>query len=265
MDTPTPTAPKRRRKLHVSRTMFYFLLPILLFVLTSIPGVNVVTPYLALGVILALIVIHFVPHAQRPARVALWTLLVLSLVGSTGWFYSPFFFALYLTAVGLGFLYSVGTAIAFTLALMLLFAFSVGEVNATYDFLTLLSLLSVIPLTVALRRSFLLVQQERKGILILESDDKQEGVTTLDAILANRVNRIGILLRQPITYLKQGIALLRDHTLTPAESQDVIQRMQHSSDELFTLVKEFERGATKNDLLGASTSLDGTVQETKQS
>ncbi len=230
--------------------MLVMLLPLIIFALTSIPGVSAVMPYFTLLVLLLLLVLHALPQVHSSRRVLLWVVLVLCLVGITGWFYSPFFFALYLTAVGLGFLYSIGTAVAFTLALILLFAFSVGEVNPTYDFLTLLSLLSVLPLTIGLRRSFLLVQQARKGILILEDEKKGEGITTLDAILANRINRIAILLRQPITYVKQGLALLRDGQLSSTELQDVVGRMQKSADELFTLVKEFESGATKNDLLG---------------
>lgn len=239
----------KKKSRSINRLLLYFFLPIVLFTFTSLPGVSGLTPFLAIGIIVLLLTLRFVPGMHRSVRTFLWILLVLSLVGSTGWFYSPFFFALYLAAVGLGFLYTPGVAIAFTIALMVLFAFSVGEVNVTYDFLTLLSLLSVIPLTLALRKSFLLVQQEHKGILILEDEHGKEGVTTLDAILANRVNRVGILLRQPITYIKQGLALLHDGKLSPPESQDVVHRMQRSTDELFTLVKEFERGTTKNTLL----------------
>lgn len=238
------------------RHLLYFFLPIVLFLLTSLPGVGVLTPFLAIGLVVALLIVHFVPHVSRAWRVVLWILLVLSLIGSTGWFYSPFFFALYLCAVALGFIYTPGVAIVFTIALIILFAFSVGEVNVVYDFLTLLSLLSVIPLTLALRKSFLLVQQERKGILILEEEQKGAELTTLDAILANRINRIGILLRQPITYLKQGLAMLRDNNLNPTESKDVLDRMQRSSEELFTLVKQFEQGTTNNDLLTAPPDKD---------
>lgn len=239
----------KKRGKRARRQLLYFFLPIALFLLTSLPGVGALTPFFAIGLVAALLAVHFVPHVTRAWRVALWILLVLSLVGSTGWFYSPFFFALYLSAVALGFIYTPSVAITFTIALIILFAFSVGEVNVTYDFLTLISLLSVIPLTLALRKSFLLVQQERKGILILEEEQKGTELTTLDSILANRINRIGILLRQPITYLKQGLAMLRGNNLDPTESKDVLDRMQRSSEELFTLVKQFESGTTKNELL----------------
>lgn len=241
------------KRFHLGRVLQYFLLPLGVFLLTSIPGVNTLTPFLVLLCIVALLAFRFIPSASRKLGTVTWVVLVLALVGSTGWFYSPFFFALYLTAIGLGFLFTPGVAVGFTLSLLLLFAFSVGDVNPTYDFLTLLSLLSVIPLTLALRRSFLLVQQERKGILILEEEQKGAGLTTLDTILANRINRIGILLRQPITYVKQGLSLLREGNLSQDESKDILERMQRSSEELFTLVKQFEQGTTKNDLLSSAT------------
>lgn len=230
----------------------YFLLPIVFFILTSLFGINRLVPLLALVLLAAIIGLRFVPGVSRRWHVLLWTLLVLSMVGSTGWFFSPFFFALYLMAIALGFIYTAGVAVAFTIALVMLFAFSIGEVNPTYDFMTLLSLLSVIPITLGLRKSFLLVQQEQKGILILESEDQHSGITSLDKVLQNSVNRIGILLRQPITYIRQGLAMLNGNTLSHEEATDVLKRMTRSSEELFTLIKEFERGATKNTLINRS-------------
>jgi hypothetical protein len=174
-------------------------------------------------------------------------------VGATGWFFSPFFFALYLAAVALGFVYAPSTAVAFTLALIIMFSFSVGEANAAYDFLLLVSLLAVIPIVVALRKKYLLVQQEKKGILILETE-KEGGITSLDSILENQVNKIGVTLRQPITYIKQGLYLLNQGKLSQEETANILPRMQKSADELFTLVKEFERGTTRNDLIVSRTN-----------
>lgn len=247
---PQRGATRTRRRLRLGVSALYFALPIAVYAFSSIPGVNRLTPFLALVAIALLVILRFLPSVPRMARVVLWTLLVLALVGSSGWFFSPFFFALYLLAIGLGFLYTPVTAVAFTLALLALFVGSIGEVNPTADFLTLLSLLSVIPITIVLRRSFLLVQQEKRGILILEEEGGPSGVTSLDAILTNTVNRVGILLRQPLTYLKQGLALLEEGKLTSRELPEVVSRMRRSTDELFTLVKEFESGTTKNLLLG---------------
>lgn len=242
--------PPRPRRFRLGLAGAYFLLPLAVFAFTSIPGVTRLTPLLALALVALLLTVHFLPKVSRHLRIILWTLLVLSLVGSTGWFFSPFFFALYLLGIGLGFLYAPAVAVAFTLALIVMFASSIGEVSPTADFLTLLSLFSVIPITILLRKSFLLVQQEKKGILILESDSPETGITSLDAILANRVNRLGILLRQPVTYVRQGLALLEEGKLSDQEYQETLPRMIRAAEDAFTLVKEFESGATKNVLVG---------------
>lgn len=209
------------------------------------PGVALVFFALAIGSL-------FYHRASRGIRVWLWLTASLILVGLSGWFYSPFFYALYLLIVALGFLYTAGVAIAFTITLFFITAF-VGaaskEIKTANDFLALVSFLSVIPIVIALRRSYLLVQQEKRGILILESERGKSGITSLEDILSNRVNRIGILLRQPVTYLKQGLALLEGGRLTRKELPEVLRRMRKATEELFTLVKEFERGTTKNVLL----------------
>ena len=83
----------------------------------------------------------------------------------------------------------------------------------------------------------------------MEDERPPSGITSLDAILQNRINRIGILLRQPLTYIKQGLALLEGGELTEKEFLEVLSRMRSGADELFTLVKEFERGTTKHAFL----------------
>lgn len=233
--------------------LWYFLLPVGVFAASSLPGLNRILPFLALVLAGVLLALRFSARVRPTTKMLLWALVVLALVGSTGWFFSPFFFALYLLGIALGFLYSVEVAVAFTVALLTTFVFSgvVGEVSPTHDFLTLLSLLSVIPITIGLRRSFLLVQQAKKGILILEPDEKlPSGITSLDAILRNQVNRVGLLLRQPLTYVKQGLSLLAEGKLSEDEYQETLPRMRKSVEDLFTIVKEFESETTKNALIG---------------
>lgn len=244
MKSKTPT--QKRIPNQYKLVTLYAVLPIIMHIFTAISGLNKFTPFLALLAIAALFVLRFVPEKQSDIAPVLWVISVLSLVGATGWFYSPFFFALYLTAIGLGFIYTPSVAVGFTIAMITIFAaFSAGEVNATNDFLVLLSLLSVIPITIVLRKSFLLVQQRQKGILILENE-KTSGVTSLDSILDNKINLIGVTLRQPITYIKQGLAMLDDNSLTDAEFEDTLARMRKAGEELSTFVKEFERGTTNN-------------------
>ncbi len=238
----------------------YFILPFIFAVLTSIKVLENILLLLPLVLFAVLMVTWFLPRKNIKLSVLLWVLLALSLVGSTGWFFSPFFFTLYLIAIALGFIYRTSVSISFTLALVILFSFSLTGERANYDFLILLSLLSVIPITVALRRSFLLVQQEKKGILILESDKRGSNVTSLEEILNNKVNTIGVLLRQPITYLKQGLTLLNSGKLSKSEAEEILPRMEKSADELFTLVKEFETNFTKNSFLKRNNSSKKSIK-----
>lgn len=243
------------RRLRFGPPLIYFLLPFAVFVISSIGMVNAITPVIALVVIGGLIALKFLPTVSIHLHVFLWTLLVLTLVGSTGWFFSPLFFALYLLGIALGFVYNPATSVGLTIALITIFAFSVGEVNPTADFLTLLSLFLVIPITIALRRNFLVVQQEKKGILILESEEKEKpGITSLDSVLANRIDRIAIVLRQPLTYLKEGLALIQAGQVKQADLTKMLERMQRSVDDLLTLVKEFESETTSHVLLGRKES-----------
>lgn len=242
-----PTGEPRRRRW--STALLYFVLPMAVWVFTSLPGISRLTPFIALLLLAFVVTARWLPKLPRTVTVLSWVLLVLTLVGSSGWFFSPFFFTLYLGAIALGFIYTPLIAVTFTVSLLAIFAASIGEVSPTADFLTLVSLLSVIPITMVLRKSFLLVQQEKKGILILESDEKNPNLTALDSVLTNQVNKISIVLRQPITYIRQGLALLKDNALTDEEYPQVIQRMSRSADEIFTLIKEFESGATKNKLV----------------
>lgn len=239
----------QQRWRHWGIATLYFFLPIIVWVFTSLPLVGRSTPFVAVALLAFLLIVRFLPQVPRPVVVVLCVVFVLCLVGSSGWFFSPFFFTLYLAAIALGFMYTPLVATAFTIALLVIFASSVGEVSPTADFLTLVSLLAVIPITIVLRKSFLLVQQEKRGILILESEDPVGDLTSLDSVLSNQVNRISIVLRQPITYIRQALALLKDDALTKEEYPVVIHRMSRAADEVFTLVKEFESATTKNKLL----------------
>jgi len=244
-----PKKPSTTRKRNIRLIIGYFLIPFFFAILSAIKVLNQFSIILPL-IFLAIFCVYWFLPIKRPAlTVLLATLLVLSLISATGWFFSPFFFALYLTAIGLGFIYTPSIAISFTLSLILLFTFSMTGERPTYDFLTLLSLLSVIPITIVLRKSFLLVQQQKKGILILEGENSGTGITSLDNILSNRINNIGATLRQPITYMKQAVSLLMTGKLSQEEVDEIMPRMQKSTEELFTLVKEFERETTKNKFL----------------
>ncbi|MDA1317235.1 MAG: hypothetical protein O3B87_04385 [bacterium] len=90
------------------------------------------------------------------------TAAILLVVAATGWFFSPFFFALYLLALLLAFEFESAASIGFIGVLAVLFSLNVGKVDIAYDFLVILSLVSFIPLTFYLRKEFLKLKETEK-------------------------------------------------------------------------------------------------------
>jgi predicted membrane protein len=126
----------------------------------------------------------------------------LLLVASTGWIVSPFFFTLYLLAILLGFTFTPSTSVAFILTLAGLFSFDIGTIDIAYDYLTILSLLTVIPLTFYLRKEYLRLKETEKEILVIRKDEKVYQ-NKVEDLLANKVNDFAVNLRQPINDTKQ--------------------------------------------------------------
>ena len=81
----------------------------------------------------------------------LLTFFILFTVASTGWFFSPFFFLLYLLAIILAFVASTLTSIVFIAVLSGFFLLTVAEVDLVYDLLVVFSYLTVIPLILYLK------------------------------------------------------------------------------------------------------------------
>lgn len=229
----------------------YFLFPLVMLLIASIRAVNGILPIASLVAFALLILTLFIKQIPRKFVMFLWTFASLAILVASGGFTSVLFFVLYLTAIALGFVYTPGISITFVLGNILAF-FLMSDTNSSADFIVYLSLLSAIPMVIVLRKTYLLVQQERKGILILETDNKKSGITSLDDVLSNKVSNITTVLRQPVTYIRQGLAMIQDNKVTEEEFKKMLPRMQRSADELFTLLKEFERGTTNNTLLGSN-------------
>lgn len=234
----------------VLKALVFFLLPLLVFGWTSFELLATYTLQFALISLVAVIGLHFVKRESiQHLKVVLQITTVLLFVGATGWFFSPFFFVLYLIPLYLGFLYRPVVSFAFLAALLIIFSASIGEVDIAYDIMTLLSLLIVIPLVIFLRRKYLALKESSRDILILEPEQHEHDPSSLAHILHNRINELGTLLRQPVTYLKQGLSLMSDGKLTQTEGEEVVQRMRKATDDIFTLIKEFERDVTRNTFL----------------
>ncbi len=93
--------------------------------------------------------------------VYLLVVFVLFLVASTGWFFSPFFYTLYLLSILISFTFTPRTSLAFTLTLIALLSLNIGQTNLTYDILVILSLLTVIPLNFYLKKNISLLVKKK--------------------------------------------------------------------------------------------------------
>lgn len=172
---------------------------------------------------------------------------VLSVVGATGWFFSPFFFTLYLVAIVLSFMFTPSVSLAFIVTLVFIFSFNIGEVDLTYDFLVVLSLLTTIPLSLYLRREYLRLKEAQKEILILQHQ-KEAFKTKIEEVLANSVINFGATIRQPINDTKQIGYRLGD-IKDKSQREKYQKRLLASSEEALRILKNFEEDVTGKRLL----------------
>lgn len=120
--------------------------------------------YIWLISLIGVVVFEFVQGSRwQFAKVVLQTVMVLLLIGATGWFVSPFFFLLYLLLVYVGFLYRPSAAFSLLAGLLGIFVFSVGRVDTAFDSMTLASLLLVIPLVAYMRKKYQVVEHADVG------------------------------------------------------------------------------------------------------
>lgn len=177
----------------------------------------------------------------------LLTVVVLFLIASTGWFFSPFFFVLYLWAIFLAFIFSPAVSLSFIITLVLLFSFNIGEVDLAYDFMIVLSLLTTIPLSSYLRKEYLRLKESEKEILVMQKQ-KENFNSTVDEILANKISNIAVNLRQPINDIKQLAFRMGDVKEKQKLEQDR-KAILASSEEALRVLKEFEEQSTGKKLL----------------
>lgn len=168
-------------------------------------------------------------------------------IGITGWFFSPFFYFLYLLAIMLAFIYSPLTTLAFVLVLVGLFIPNIGSIDSTVDIITVISLLSVVPLTHLLQREYLQLKQTEKKVLILEEKGK-EMKNKVDEVLANKISNFAVTLRQPVNDIRQ-VALLALRGKKDVRYDDVLHKIVVLGRESLDQIERFEEGVTGKELL----------------
>lgn len=247
--------------------------PILLILITLVIYIvtkNSVTSgfklQMALVSILVLVgfIVAYRKKENEQTNAGLFTILisitVLLIVAATGWFYSPFFFTLYLLAILFAFIFGIGTSVAFIATLTILFSFNVGEVDIAYDFLVVLSLLTTVPLTIYLRKEYLKLRESQKQILILQKEQKEyKGL--VEEVLSNKMVEFGVNIRQPINDTKQ-LAYQIEEMKGKHDCEKNTKRIIQSSDEALDILKQFEEMVTGKKLV-SHLSVDRTKTESK--
>lgn len=194
---------------------------------------------------------------QTQIFVYLFIATVLLLVAATGWFFSPFFFVLYLLGVTLVLMYSPTTSISFIVTIVALFSFNIGEVDLAYDFLIILSLLATIPVGLSLRKEYLKLKEGAKEILVLKHEHEKYK-NELEEVLANTMNNFAVNLRQPLNDIKQ-LAYLLAKVKSKAEEEKDRERIIASSEEALRMLKNFEEETTGKKLLSTPGKVDSAL------
>lgn len=184
---------------------------------------------------------------EDKTMIVIASMFVLFLVAATGWFVSPFFFLLYLLSLFLGFVFAPRISVAFIITLVVLFSFNIGEIDLAYDFLIVLSLLTVIPLTFYLKKEYLRLKEAEKEILVMKKEEKVYE-NKVEELLANKVNEFAVNLRQPINDTKQ-LAFVLKKTHGQLEIAHDADRIITSSEEALRLLQTFEEEVTGKKLL----------------
>lgn len=223
------------------------------FALTKNPYTSPFKLQMLLFVILAFAFYRFslsrrkIPVFGSSGFVYLFITLILFLVGATGWFFSPFFFTLYLLGITLALMYSPAVSISFIVTLVALFSFNVGEVDLAYDFLIILSLLLTIPVGLFLRKEYLKLKESSKEILVLQHE-KQQYKDEIEEVLANTMNNFAVNLRQPLNDIKQ-LAFRLEKVRNKSEEEKDRTRIIASSEDALRMLKDFEEETTGKKLL----------------
>lgn len=223
------------------------------YLITKIPPLSYFKLHLTLIMLLAAIIYGYTVKkkggqiGQTKTMIVLVSVFILFLVAASGWFVSPFFFALYLIGMLAGFVFTPSTSIAFILTLAGLFAFDIGTIDIAYDYLTILSLLTVIPLTFYLRKEYLRLREAEKEILVMRREERVYQ-NKVEELLANKINEFAVNLRQPINDTKQLAFLLKKAHAHEAVIK-AADRIIASAEESLRMLATFEEQATGKHLL----------------
>lgn len=225
-------------------TILIWLLAPIIFLITRNPITGPWRILLALLSLLWLIVdVFFLSKNNEKRKLFDIGMFGLFLVGATNWFYSPFFFVLYLLTIGITFVFSPAGGLGFAISLVLLFAFNIGEVDVAYDSLVLLSLIATFPVAMFLRKEYLKLQESAKKILVLEGKAK-EANTTVESLLSNVVTNTSAELRQPLINIKNYSHVLLSKRFGVGKVELYTKRIYESALTALKEINKFDEEST---------------------
>lgn len=174
--------------------------------------------------------------------VYLLTGFILVLVAITGWFNSPFAFLLYLLVIVQSFFFPAIVSIVQVIVLLGLVIFVPATGITSRDYLLIMSLLGIIPVSFYLREQFLNFQEAENSILILKKN-KKKYFDSVEKLVDNNIHRFGANLREKLTNIKLQ-AYKIDTASDISKKRQIEQEIINETQMALKLLKDFEEDTT---------------------
>jgi hypothetical protein len=130
-----------------------------------------------------------------------------------------------------------------------LFSPNIGSIDITLDFITIMSLFSIVPITYFLQKEYLYLRQQEKKVLILE-EETQDLRNKVDEVLRNRVIKFAVNVRQPVNDMKQMAIFAQSEGKEKVHT--ALQKIAKLGDESLGLIEDFEVSVTGKKLVHTS-------------
>jgi len=167
---------------------------------------------------------------------------IMMLVGSTGWFVSPFAFTLYLLIIVQSFYFPAIVPILQVCALLVIVVILPGIKSVSQDFMLVFSLLGSIPVSFYLREQYLNFKEAQNSIIILKKNRKNYS-DSVEELVDNHIHRLSAKLRESLTNIK-----LQAYKIDTASDITQKRRIEHQilneTQLALKLIKDFEEDTT---------------------
>jgi len=135
-------------------------------------------------------------------------------------------------------------------------------IDFTVDVITIISLVSVVPLTYFLQKEYLDLKQTEKKVLILEEDSK-ELKNKVDEVLTNKITKFSVDLRQPVNDIRQ-VALVCMKSKDPKKIQEALHKIAILGRESLDQIERFEVAVTGKGLVHTKSTQKSKKKSSKK-